>query len=463
MASTAPSKKAEDAAEPAAAPDAAALATKERRVQALVAAGFLMSLCNTMQGVMYVPAAVRVSGGSSAKAAVLLGMMQSLCAGVDVFGSPLFGSWTDSAGRKAPLVITAITLALTRFWMVASQSKASVVLSRVVGYAASSFFSNTLNAALMDLAAGNKDDVVAYKQRDAGAKGWGVVFGPWLAGAVVKYRSGADFFVSGLVGAACAFWAQIGLPETLALAKRKAFVMKSKSLFSFMKLFGKSKDLNISLIMMFLSDVTLRTGAIFPMYTRAAFKWDSEITGRWLMMYGLGMAYAPGVLAKPLQSALSTRGMMYFNLVFAIFAESMLAVSQPLFHSGKLFWVSLAAFFVCLGKPSSVRALVTRAAQQALPDMGQGELAGCQSSIGSLSNLASPQVHARAFTYFSSDAAPFKFPSMPFAICATMDCMNVAMLTAISSQVCSWAKQKPKPKEDKKIADKENESKPKAA
>ena len=72
-----------------------------------------------------------------------------------------------------------------------------------VGYAASSFFSNTLNAALMDLAAGNKDDVVAYKQRDAGAKGWGVVFGPWLAGAVVKYRSGADFFVSGDAGCIC--------------------------------------------------------------------------------------------------------------------------------------------------------------------------------------------------------------------------------------------------------------------
>ena len=32
---------------------------------------------------------------------------------------------------------------------------------------------------------------------------------------------------------------------------------------------------------------------------------------------------------------------------------------------------------------------------QALPDMGQGELAGCQSSIGSLSNLVSPQATRR--------------------------------------------------------------------
>merc|ERR1719446_1898782 len=162
------------------------------------------------------------------------------------------------------------------------------------------------------------------------------------------------------------------------------------------------------------------------------------MTGRWLMLYGLGMAYAPGMLSKPLQKNLSTRGMMHWNIGMAFVAEMMLTVSRK----GKLFWASLGFFFLALGKPSSVRALVTRSAQQALPSMGQGELAGCQSSIGSLSNMMSPQVHARLFTYFSSEAAPFKFPSAPFALCASSDVVNTALLTMLSTSVCSWDKGK---------------------
>merc|ERR1719313_1486462 len=109
-------------------------------------------------------------------------------------------------------------------------------------------------------------------------------------------------------------------------------------------------------------------------------------------------------------------------------------------------------FFLCLGKPPAIRALVTRAAQQALPSMGQGELSGCQSSIGSLSNLVSPQIHAKSFAYFSSDKAPMYFPSMPFAICGASDILNLLLLASISEATSSSAKAKPKEKEPEQKA-----------
>jgi len=261
---------------------------------------------------------------------------------------------------------------------------------------------------------------------------------------------GWDFFVSGIAGGLCAVWAQAQVPETLQAAQRKPFSPKVKGLFSFLKLFGQSKDLNIGLIMMFLCDVSLRTGAIFSMYTKMRFKWDAEITGRWLMLYGLGMAFSPGYITKPVQEALSSRGLLYFTIIGACIAEWMLALSK----NGKMFMAALPVFFLSLGKPPAIRAMVTRAANEALPSMGQGELAGCQSSIGSLSNLVSPQIHAKSFAYFASEQAPFYFPSMPFAICGASDVLNVLLLWNISEKTSSWVKQKKEKKAEKEAKEK---------
>ena len=62
-------------------------------IKKLLIASFLMSCCNTMQSVLYVPAAIKLAG-SERTAATLLASLHSLCAALDILAAPSFGAVT---------------------------------------------------------------------------------------------------------------------------------------------------------------------------------------------------------------------------------------------------------------------------------------------------------------------------------------------------------------------------------
>jgi hypothetical protein len=214
------------------------LAKQPVSLRSLLCASFLMSCCNTMQSVLYVPAAVRIAG-SEKRAGTLLASLHSTCALIDVLLAPYFGLVTDKIGRRKPLLTLGALLTFSRLMMIDAKSMLTLCLSRVLGYASSSFFSNTIATCILDIST-DGENMAVYRSQDASAKGWGVVVGPWLAGLLAKSGGGdhglfaaknRPFVASAVLGTLCYAWCHWKVQETQSEEERETFKVKKKELF----------------------------------------------------------------------------------------------------------------------------------------------------------------------------------------------------------------------------------------
>lgn len=411
------------------------------KVKPMLVASFFLSACNTMSSILYVRSALEAAGSASG-AAALLTFLHSFCAAVDIFGAPSFGALTDTLGRKRPLVLLSGSLCLSRLLMLFGQNKRLLSVSRVVGYVSASLFSNTLAASILDLTHDRPDLGPVNAAMNSSFKGWGVVVGPYLAGLVGKKDFGRGllssaklpFLASAAFGGFACVWTSQMVPETLPVEERKPFKPKSKNIFGFLQLLGHHDQLNRVFLLAILGDIPARTAPIFAVATKTMFGWDTETTARWLLCYGLGMAFGPGLVAKRTVAAFGPRGAHYWDAIGITIAAGMLALSRK----GKLFWSALGVYLFSLGVSSGFRAMQMHVATTILPDVGRGELTGRFSSIASISNMFSPQLYAAAFGMFTSKSAPFYFPGVPFAIASTSSLMYFLLLQTISTELWPW-------------------------
>jgi MFS family permease len=408
------------------------LAEKPVSLRSLLCASFLMSCCNTMQSVLYVPAAVRIAG-SEKRAGTLLASLHSTCALIDVFLAPYFGLVTDKIGRRKPLLTLGALLTFSRLMMIDAKSMFTLCLSRVLGYASSSFFSNTIATCILDIST-DSQSMAVYRSQDASAKGWGVVVGPWVAGLLAKTGGGSHglfaaknrpFVASAALGALCYAWCHWKVKETQSEEERDAFKVKPKELFGFAKLFGKHPMMTRTMLLLLAQDVSCRTGPIFALSTRKMFGWDGEKTGRWIMIYGLAMALAPAAVTPRLIQNFGVRTAMYIEAAVATVGSGLLSLQKP-----TLFWAALFPYLFCLGGHSNVRSTTVRAANIYIPEMGKGELTGAISSLTSISNMVSPQLHAGLFRYFAET-----YPAAPFALVTVCNIIGALILKTLPEEV----------------------------
>lgn len=415
------------------------------KARRLILASFLMSTCNTMQSIMYVPAALKVAG-SPKSAGLLLATLHSTCAMLDIFLAPSFGSLTDFVGRKWPLLFLSATLFLNRFLMLLRQDKFTLTVSRILGSLSASLFSNTLTASILDLTQGRQEQASVYRALDSSAKGWGVVVGPWLGGLAAKKNLGPGllsstqfpFLLSGTFSALAFAWLCSSAEETLPVADRKPFKVKTKSLLGVLDLLGHGSQMNRMLIMSCLGDMGQRTAPIFALATRTMFGWDTETSARWILCYGLGMAIGPGFISKHTIRMFGLRGAHQFDSIGVTIASAMLALSR----TGRLFWSSLLVYLFSLSFRPNALNIQMVIAQATIPNVGKGELTGRLSSLASISNMLSPQLYAWVFALFTSKQAPFYYPGVPFLMAASGYTAYFILYQGISQELVPWGKGK---------------------
>lgn len=411
------------------------------KARSLVMASFLVSACNTMSSILYVPAALSATG-SAKGASLLLASLHSFCAMLDIFVAPSFGALTDTIGRKGPLVCLSGLLCLSRWLMLHRQNKRFLTVSRVVGYFSASLFSNTLVASILDITHGHPELGTVYRAMDSSAKGWGVVVGPWLAGLVAKRSLGPGllsstklpYLLSGGFAALGCSWISLSVDESLAIEKRKPFKPKAKNILGFLELLGHGPQMNRIVVMSIMADVGARTAPIFAVTTKAMFGWDTETTARWLLCYGLGMAIGPGLLSKEKVRQFGLRGAHVVDNIGMVLAAAMLAASRK----GKLFWSALLVYVYSLGFGPTGRSIQMDIATQLIPNVGKGELTGRFSSLGSISNMFSPQLFAWVFAFCTSEKSPVYYPGAPFAVAAFTNFLYGVLLTGVSKELVPW-------------------------
>jgi len=143
------------------------------------------------------------------------------------------------------------------------------------------------------------------------------------------------------------------------------------------------------------------------------------------MIYGLAMALAPAAVTPRLIKNFGLRAAMYIEAAIATVGSGFLSLQKPGF-----FWAALVPYLFCLGGHSNVRSTVVRAANIYIPEMGKGELTGAISSLTSISNMVSPQLHAGLFRHFVDT-----YPAAPFALVTVCNIITAFMLTGLSTDV----------------------------
>ncbi len=146
--------------------------------------------------------------------------------------------------------------------------------------------------------------------------------------------------------------------------------------------------------------------AIWVLYTKYRFGWDTLHTGMSLAAVGVMAGVVQGGLTKPIIGRLGEVKTMRYGLIMATFFYA----AYGLAWQGWMLYVCIIT--------GSLSGLVTPAVQalmsHAVPADEQGELQGALASLSSVAGVIGPIICTRLFSFFISGHAPVLLPGAPF-------------------------------------------------
>jgi DHA1 family tetracycline resistance protein-like MFS transporter len=284
-------------------------------------------------------------------------------------------------------------------------------------------------AALQDLAGTDVKMLQDLNARDASVAGFATLLATPVGGYLARRSLTLPYLASAVTSAISLYMVTTRLEETnkhLKPLSIKRFT-QIKNIFSFTQLIGKDADLTKLSLTLWLQDVTLRTGPIFPLVAKQRFGWGPEKMGNWVGIYGACMTM-PMMISKKMVGLFGERGTCITTLAFHTLATICLSTNKE-----SLQWVSLAFFLVGIVKTSSCKSVLAKHSAE-VTDLGRGQLQGAISSMISLSMIVSPWALSRLYTFFTSKASPIHLPGVPFVYCTLATSMSMALMASVSNK-----------------------------
>lgn len=330
-------------------------------------------------------------------------VMQFIC-------SPILGGLSDKYGRRSVLLFSLLGMGCDYLFMAFAPTLGWLFVGRALaGIAGASF--TTGSAYIADISSPEK------RAQNFGligvAFGLGFVIGPVIGGYLAKYGARVPFKVAALFSLANCLYGYFILPESLSKELRRKFEWKrANPIGSIIQLrkYPIIGGLLLTLTLLYLGNHAVQS--TWTYYTMFKFKWTERQVGLSLGIIGSLVMLVQGVLIRTLIPKMGIKrsiviGMLLnmLGLLFYGFAPVgwMMYVITPIY---------------CLGGIAGP-ALQGLISSEVAPDQ-QGELQGGLTSLMSLTTIFGPLIMNNLFSYFSSDAAPFKFPGMPFVLGALL-------------------------------------------
>lgn len=371
---------------------------------------------------------LELTGEGLSKAAIYGGWLMFVYAFTQFIFAPIVGGLSDKFGRRPVLLLSLfgfgidyilIGFAPNIFWLFVAR-----IISGITGASIT-----TASAYIADVSEPEK------RSQNFGligaAFGLGFIIGPVIGGLLGQYGSRIPFFAAAALSIINLIYGYFILPESLPVEKRRPFNIKRANPLGALKQFkhlpGIAGLLSIFVIVYIANHATQST---WTYYTMEKFSWDEAMVGISLGIVGLCVAIVQGGLTRYIIPKLGEVKAVYVGLVMYIFGFLGFAFSP----TGMILLAMIAPF--CLGglATPSLRGIISNK----VLDNQQGELQGALTSLVSLTSIIGPPVMTGLFGYFTSEAAPFKFPGAPFALAAML--MLSALL--LSTRVLGLSKAK---------------------
>ena len=365
--------------------------------------------------------------GSLSTAALYGGWLMFLFSALQFVSAPVLGNLSDHFGRR-PVLLASLAAYSADFVVM---GLATTVGWLFLGRALSGIFSATYPVASAYVA-----DLTAPEQRArsfglmGAAWGMGFVVGPAIGGLLGDANPRLPFFVAAGLAAANVLYGYFVLPESLAAANRRPFVLaRANPIGAFLQM-RKYPVVFGLLLALFLYHIAHDANpATWTYVTMAKFSWTPRDVGLSMSFVGVCAALVQGLAVGPLVKRLGERRAMLTG--FALFAVSFLGYAFATAGWMMYFWIVPFAF----GTVASVAATALMSRQ--VPANQQGELQGAVSSLRSITACIAPPLMTGLFSYFTSAAAPVQFPGASFLAASLLTFVALLMVLRVQRRIAS--------------------------
>lgn len=346
------------------------------------------------------------------------GWMSLLMALAAFISAPILGNLSDAFGRRRVLLIALAGMAAQYVVLALAGSVALIVFGRVLtGLFGGSY--GPAQAAIADVT-GPEDRARNFALVSAGF-GVGFVLGPALGGLLVQFGERAPFWVALALSAGNFFYGLALFPETLRPELRRRFSLARANPFGAWKIAGQAFGMRrLALVLLLWQLASLVYPLTWSFWGIAALGWSDQMIGLSLAAVGIVIALSQAFITGRVVRRLGERGAATIGMIGAAVGF----VGYALCTVTWLAFALLAAIAVQSLVQPSLMAMLSR---RATPET-QGEVQGLAAMMMGLGSIIGPLVLVRPMAWFTSPAAPFQFPGVPYAIAAVITLAALALL-----------------------------------
>lgn len=349
-------------------------------------------------------------GGDYARAAQLSGIIAALAAGLEFVCGPIVGAISDRYGRKPVLLLGMIGPGMTYLALAMASGVEWFIVGSIVSGIVGAIFT-TANAYVAD---------VTPPEQRAGrfgmlgaAFGLGFIIGPLAGGLLGGIDLRLPLFAAGGLTLLNLAVCLLVLPESLPVARRRAFHWRRANPLGSLRLLRRNPTLLALAASLFLSNLALNgLYSTWLFSTTLRFGWGAAQNGITFAVMGLLAALVQGLLVGPAVKRLGERR----SILIGLSASVLSFLAYALAPQGWMIYAIIAVSSIAaLDEPAS-QALIS----SSVGEDEQGAVQGALASVLSLTRIVGPLIATNTFAYFVSPATPLYFPGAPFAVGAVL-------------------------------------------
>jgi MFS transporter, DHA1 family, tetracycline resistance protein len=339
--------------------------------------------------------------------------------------SPVIGNLSDRFGRRPVLLSSLLGFGVDYIILALAPAYGWLFIGRVIaGITGASFTTGT--AYIADVSANETDRAKNFGLIGA-AFGIGFVLGPALGGLLAHWGIRAPFYAAAALCLLNCLYGYFFLPESLSVEHRRPFEWKRANPFGSLKFLTRHPEIGglaLGFFLIYLGAQSIQGNWNF--FTIYRFHWSEKMVGISLAVVGVLVGGVQAGLTRVVNPKIGNENSIYLGL-------SLYTLGLVLFAFATQSWM-MFAFLVpyCLGGIAgpSLQSVISGH----VPRNQQGELQGALTSLMSLTTIIGPPLMSGAFSYFTTDKAPFYFPGMHFLIGALCMLLSVIIIYKVLSR-----------------------------
>jgi len=363
------------------------------------------------------PALVGAFAGSQADQALWYGAVTFAFSIANFFGSPVIGALSDSHGRRPVLLVGFCGLALSFFATGLATALWMLIVVRLFSGAMQS------NQAV---ASAYVADITAPEDRAKrfgmlGAMfGLGFIVGPVVGGLLGAIDLRLPFFAAGGLAILNLLYGFLVLPESLPVARRRAFDWRTINPVGSLR--GVAKLKGVGLLVAVVACSGLAQFVLYTcwvLYTSFKFGWGPRENGWSLAAVGVMSVIVQGFLLGPLVKRLGAQRLTVMGLVSSTLAYALWGAATE----GWMLYAVIFANVLGVTVTASIQSIISAAAGAD----SQGRTLGAVSSLNSLMAVVAPVIGAPLLGLVSHLPRGDWRIGAPFYFCAALQAASLVL------------------------------------